>query len=183
MAPVRVVILRHGEKPGDPAAPDDPASPDLSPAGYARAQMLAAMIPKKFGPLDYLFAAADSKASRRPVETVKPLAKKIGFGPDRFDKMYPNASYAKLADDLLKKTEYSGKLIVICWHHGNIPALGVALGATWAQLASAPELIGRASPDVSGLKWNPTVFDRFWVLDYDGSEGDGVRFQSMPQQP
>ena len=180
MAPVRVVILRHGEKPGDPSAPDDPASPDLSPEGYARAQMLATKIPEKFGPLDYLFAAADSANSRRPVETVKPLAKKIGFGPDRFDKIYANKSYARLADDLLKKREYSGKLIVICWHHGNIPALGAALGATWAQLATAPELIGRAAPGLSGLKWNPKVFDRFWVLDFGA--GEGVKFESMSQQ-
>jgi broad specificity phosphatase PhoE len=180
MAPARIVILRHGEKLGAPESPDDPASPDLSPAGYARAQMLATLIPKKFGPLDYLFAAADSKTSHRPVETVKPLAKIIGFGPDRFDKIYPNNSYAKLADDLLKRPEYAGKLIVICWHHGNIPALGAALGATWAQLATAPELIGRAAPGLGGLKWDPKVFDRFWVLDFGAEEG--VKFQSMPQQ-
>ena len=181
MAPVRVVILRHGEKPGDPAAPDDPSSPDLSAEGLARAQMLATLIPMKFGPLDYLFAAADSENSHRPVETVKPLAKKIGFGPDRFDKIYPNKAYAKLAEDLLSKSEYSRKLIVICWHHGNIPELGLALGATSTQLATAPELIHRPSSDGNGLKWKPTVFDRFWVLDF--AAGGGVQFQSIPQQP
>jgi broad specificity phosphatase PhoE len=180
MSPRRVVILRHAEKPGDPTAPDDPASPELSEQGVARAQMLATLIPEKFGPLDFLFAAADSANSRRPVETVKPLAKKIGFGPDRFDKIYPNKTYAKLADDLLKKPEYLGKLIVICWHHGNIPLLGVALGATWAQLAVAPELIGPKSPAINGLKWDPKVFDRFWILDFAADEG--VKFQSIPQQ-
>jgi hypothetical protein len=54
MAPNRVVILRHGEKPGDPAAPDDPADPNLSPAGMQRANMLMTLIPSKFGNLNFL---------------------------------------------------------------------------------------------------------------------------------
>ena len=49
MAPQRIVILRHGEKPGDPGAPDVPASPNLSPDGVARARMLETLIPAKFG--------------------------------------------------------------------------------------------------------------------------------------
>jgi phosphohistidine phosphatase SixA len=181
MAPSRVVILRHGEKPGDPAAPDDPANPNLSSEGVARAQMLATQIPKKFGTVDFLFAAADSVNSRRPVETVKPLAEELHFGPDKFIKTYPNKAYAQLAEALCEEPKYSGKSIVICWHHGNIPFLAVALGVTWTQLANAPELVGHPSPAMNGLKWNPEVFDRFWVLDFVA--GEGVKFQSMPQQP
>jgi broad specificity phosphatase PhoE len=181
MAPQRVIILRHGEKPGDPAAPDDSASPDLSPAGVARAKMLATQIPKKFETFDFLFAAANSNKSHRPVETVQPLATALDLSPAKFVQSYANESYATLADDILKKPKYSEKVIVICWHHGNIPALGVALGATWAQLAAAPELIARPSPGIDRLKWNPDVFDRFWILDL--LAGEVVKFQSIPQQP
>jgi broad specificity phosphatase PhoE len=181
MSPKRVIILRHGEKPGDPAAPDDPASPDLSPEGVARANMLVTQIPRKFGTFDFLFAAADSVNSHRPLETVKPLAKQLGLGPDEFIRTYPNKSYSDLAETVLREPKYSDAVIVICWHHGNIPALGVALGATWPQLAAAPELIARQSPGIDALKWNPTVFDRFWILDL--LAGEVVKFQSIPQQP
>jgi broad specificity phosphatase PhoE len=178
MAPKRIVILRHGEKPGDPAAPDDPANPDLAPAGVARATMLATLIPAKFGTPDWLIAAASSDKSHRPVETLQPLADALGFGPDKFIQTYKNDDYAKLANELLNKPRYSGKLVVVCWHHGNIPGLGLALGATAAQLQTAPEISARED----GLHWNATVFDRFWILDFAVGQR-GVTFQSVQQSP
>lgn len=181
MAPQRIIILRHGEKPGDPSAPDDPGSPDLSPAGVARAKMLAKQIPETFGSIDFLFAAANSNKSHRPVETVQPLATALDLDPADFVQSYPDDCYATLAYDLLRKQKYSEKIIVICWRHGHIPALAVALGASWAQLAAAPELIARPSPGIDRLKWDPAVFDRFWILDLIA--GEVVKFQSVPQQP
>jgi hypothetical protein len=170
MAPNRIVILRHGEKLGDPAAPDDPTDPNLSPAGVERANMLVALIPSKFGNPNFLAAAENSNKSHRPVETLQPLANKLHFLADKFIQTYPNDSYAALAADLRAKPKYSSTLVIVCWHHGNIPQLALTLGATPTQLATAPEM--------SRGKWNPLVFDRFWVLDF-GSEG--VSFQSVPQ--
>jgi len=112
---------------------------------------------------------------------VQPLASALDLSPAKFNQSYANESFETLADDLLKKPKYAEKVIVICWHHGNIPALGVALGASWAQLAAAPELIARPSPGIDRLRWNPDVFDRFWVLDL--LAGEVVKFQSVPQQP
>src|ERR1700761_8711414 len=101
MAPKRIVILRHGEKPGAPDAPDDPSNPNLSQAGQQRAQMLAVLIPKKFGDPDFLLGAASSPSSQRPVQTLQPLAEKLGFTPARFIVSYPNSNYGGLARDLL----------------------------------------------------------------------------------
>jgi len=171
MAPNRIVILRHGEKPGDPAAPDDPADPNLSPPGVERADMLVTLIPSKFGNLNFLVAAENSNKSHRPVETLQPLANKLEFNGDKFIQTYANDSYPVLASDLLARRKYSGTLIIICWHHGNIPQLALTLGVTRTQLATAPEM--------SSGKWNPLVFDRFWILDFGGA--GGVLFQSVPQ--
>ena len=173
MAPIRAVILRHGEKPGDPASPDDSINPNLAPPGIARANMLVTLIPNKFGTPDFLIAAANSNKSQRPVETLLPLAIRLNFQADRFIQAYANDLYSALAADLLAMPKYSGKLVIVCWHHGNIPQLGLALGATPAQLATAPEL--------NGGKWNPRVFDRCWILDF--RVGQGVVFQSVPQEP
>ena len=90
MAPNRIVILRHGEKPGDPAAPDDPADPNLSPPGVERADMLVTLIPSKFGNLNFLVAAENSNKSHRPVETLQPLANKLEFNGDKFIQTYAN---------------------------------------------------------------------------------------------
>jgi broad specificity phosphatase PhoE len=68
--PSLILVMRHAEKSLDPA------DPDLSPAGEARAQALATYIPQTFEPLDFLYAAAISKHSARPYETVKPLSLK-----------------------------------------------------------------------------------------------------------
>lgn len=171
MAPNRMVILRHGEKPGDPVAPDDPADPNLAPAGVMRANMLATLIPNSFGRPDFLVAAANSNKSHRPVETLEPLANKLDFQADKFVQTYPNDSYPALVADLLAEPRYSGKLIIVCWHHGNIPQLALALGATPGQLAAAPEM--------SRGKWNPHVFDRFWILDFRA--GANVLFEAVSQ--
>jgi len=181
MAPQRIVILRHGEKPGDPGAPDVPASPNLSPDGVARARMLETLIPAKFGEPDFLFAAASSNNSHRPVETVEPLAIKLGLGSNRFIQTIENKDYGWLAQNLLAKPTYSEKLIVVCWHHGNIPALGQALGLKQSDYAFLPEMNGHANPQGNGNKWNAAEFNKFWILDY--AAAGGVRFQSVDQQP
>jgi broad specificity phosphatase PhoE len=178
MAPKRVVLLRHGEKPGGAAAPDDPAQPHLAPAGVERAKMLAALIPAKFGTPDYLIAAKDSDQSHRPVETLQPLATALQFGDDKFIKSFKNAEYPALATALLSDARYSGLLVIVCWHHGNIPELGLALDMTEAQLATAPEIAFHQGRP----KWDATVFDKFWVIDFVAGQ-PGVAFQSIEQKP
>jgi hypothetical protein len=54
----------------------------LSPAGLQRAGRLASYIPQTFGKPDFLFAAADSEQSHRPVETIEPLSQATGVPID-----------------------------------------------------------------------------------------------------
>jgi hypothetical protein len=78
------------------------------------------------------------------------------LGQDIADKDYP-----KLATDLLNKPKYADKLVIICWHHGHIPGLALALGVPQAKVATAPP--------VTDMRWDPTVFDRFWSIAFSGS--------------
>jgi hypothetical protein len=159
--PQVVMIIRHAEKPAEEAG-----SVSLSPEGKKRAAALHELFkttkarPDPFPVPEYVFTTKDSKHSHRPFETVSPLARELKLG---INSAYPNEEYAKLAKDILDSPKYSGKTILICWHHGTLPHLAKALKA-----ADAPET------------WRGEVFDRVWQLDYD-KQGK-VTFRDRPQQ-
>jgi hypothetical protein len=129
--------------------------PHLSPDGYARAAKLADFIPATFGVPQFLIATAISKHSVRPIETIEPLSMKIGV---TVDATYADQDYSALASQLLSDPRYAdaGALIVVCWHHGNIPSMARALRA---KLGSYPD------------PWDADVFNQIVVLSYlDGRE-------------
>lgn len=139
--PSSILVMRHAEKS------EDANDPNLSPAGYARAERLATFIPEMMGKVDFIFASALSKHSARPYETVKPLAKNTGLP---IDTTFADEDYQALAKKLLSGA-YAAKRGVVCWHHKMIPFLMSALGA------SAGEY-----PD----PWDPTVFDLILRVDF-----------------
>ena len=154
--PRLVLIIRHGEKPGS----DDV---HLAPKGYQRAAALSALFDTTrnggvYPAIDALFAAAYSRESHRPVLTLKPLARELALA---IDDRHADDDYPALAAELLGK-KYNGKVVLVSWHHGRIPALAAALKAT-----DAP------------AKWPDDRFDLIWRLDYDGAAGP--KFQVVPQ--
>jgi len=174
MTSARILLMRHAEKTGDPM------DPHLSQDGYARAAKLADYIPATFGIPRFLIATSISTHSVRPIETLDPLSAKLGISVDA---TYADQDYGALASQLISESRYAdaGTLIVICWHHGNIPALGQALGLKQSDYAFLPEMNGHANPQGNGNKWNAAEFNKFWILDY--AAAGGVRFQSVDQQP
>lgn len=118
--PSRIILMRHADKP------DDPEDEDLSEAGMARAEHLATYIPQTFGKPDYIIATAHSKHSNRPTETVTPLAAALGIkvrhdiGDDDFE---------ELVNEIFSNPAYHGTTVVVCWHHGKLPAIAAMLGA------------------------------------------------------
>jgi hypothetical protein len=116
----RILLMRHAEKP------DDPLDPKLSVAGSDRAQKLAKYIPETFGKPDFLFAAMPSKHSERPYLTLKPLKKAIDV---TINTSYADPDYPTLAHHLLTDVDFSGKLLVVCWHHERIPTFAADSGA------------------------------------------------------
>jgi hypothetical protein len=170
VAPPRVVlIIRHAEKP------DDPADVHLAKRGDERAAALPQLFiatperPEPFATPDFLFATRQTDKSDRPVETVKPLSMQLKLPIDRAyrNRLPDDADGRKgvfdLADEILGNKKYSGRNVLICWHHGTIPELAGRLGAT-----GYPR------------RWRDAVFDRVWQITYD-EQGKTV-FANRPQK-
>lgn len=117
--PRNIIVIRHAEKP------EDENDRGLSEVGKLRAKRLRVFALETYGPLDYIFAAADSERSERPRKTVKPLAKLL---EQEVHTPYDNKNSKELAEHLFREKQYHGKRILICWHHGEIPTLLEHLG-------------------------------------------------------
>ena len=115
-----VLIIRHADKPAEGMG--------LTPAGEARAKAYVQYFqPFKFQTealkLDAIYAAADSKNSRRPRITVEPLAQALGLAVNT---NYKDKDYQSLINDLRARNQ--AKNILICWHHGVMPEFLQAFG-------------------------------------------------------
>ena len=161
--PAQILILRHGEKPGDPEQND--GGPDLSVRGYERAAALAYCVPDQFGKPDILFATQASKHSNRPRETLRPLAEALGLN---IHCGYADGEFGQLAEHILSSGKCAGQRVLVCWHHGEIPALAQALGGL------PPE-----------SKWPGKIFDRVWRLTYGkgcGQPPRDIAVDNLPQR-
>jgi len=145
--PIQILVMRHAEKTSDPS------DPHLSSPGQLRAAKLADFIVSQYGNLGALFAAAPSTHSTRSVETLEPLSKKTGIP---IDTTFADQDYAALAGRIFSMNSPTNAFIIVCWHHGNIPSLLIALRARAGEF-----------PD----PWNPEVFNLILQLNFvaDGS--------------
>jgi hypothetical protein len=153
--PALVILIRHAEKPGESKGhaitDDETTDPNLAPLGYYRAGAYAAYFDATlngglYPEIDHIFATAASHKSNRPVLTVTALAAALG---KKIHHQYGNDAQgiAALASDVLSGA-YAGQTLLICWHHGTMPAVAAALG-----YAAAPKVPG-------------TSFDVVWQLAY-----------------
>ena len=136
-----ILIIRHAENP--------PNGHGLSPRGEERAKAYINYfenftVDSKREEPNAVVVAADSKHSHRPRLTVQPFAKAANL---TIDSRFANKQPADLAAAL--RANYQEKVILICWHHGQIPAVLRALGADPAML-------------LPGGKWPRDVYD--WVI-------------------
>jgi hypothetical protein len=172
--PSQVLIIRHGEKVGDPKKDDDggrhlsvrgsaraaalpslfsPAMPQLSCKFHAHAEGLVGeyrQIPLKgtaprLPTPNYIFATEPSKHSKRPLETVLPLAIALNL-PVNDSVKDDDPGIKKMVNAVL--SEFPGQIVLICWHHGKIPEIAKGLG-----IAKPP-------------KWDGKVFDRVWQITF-----------------
>ncbi|MES1260019.1 MAG: histidine phosphatase family protein [Gemmatimonadota bacterium] len=145
--PAHIILIRHGEKPADPA------DPHLAPAGVVRSQALVSFITTDpamvgLGTPAAIFATRTTKDDngQRTQETVAPLARALKL-PVQVP--YLGKDFASLARDILSSPALAGKTVLICWNHEFIPQLVAALGAR----PPAP-------------KWKGSVFDAVYVITY-----------------
>ena len=150
--PAMVMIIRHAEKPLG-----DSKNGNLSPEGFKRAQAIPWLFLQQPGSTrlprfprpDALFATDVSGHSERPLETITPLAQvlKLHVNHD-----YSDAEVGPLAKEVTSG-KYAGKVVLIAWHHSEIPRLAKAFG-----VKNAPKT------------WDDTVFDKVWLIDWSSGE-------------
>jgi phosphohistidine phosphatase SixA len=116
-----ILLMRHAERPGDSTVAD------LTGPGYLRAVRLAPYIIDHYGKPDFIFVAQQFRKNNRPRLTAEPLAKASGI---KIDDSYEAILNEELAKELLHNPKFNNKLVVIVWHHSQIPKLCHFLGAT-----------------------------------------------------
>jgi hypothetical protein len=138
---LKVVIIRHGEKPE--------AGDNLSCQGENRALALSAVLSAKFERPDYTYvpAMALGKASKhaRMFQTVTPFAIRQNL---TLNTKYDEADVDGVAKDVLRRTG----LALLVWEHSQIPPLAKALGV-------------RHPPS-----WNDDDFDSIWVITRESGQ-------------
>lgn len=159
--PAQVIIIRHAEKP--------PIGSDLSLKGEQRA---AALVPFFLGnPLVVEFGQPVAIYAPKPTPegtgirsllTVTPLASALNQTPC-ID--YERNDVKGLTDEIMSNPDFSGRMVLICWAHDEIPEIADKLGA------KAPS------------QWGDS-YDRLWLITYgsDITGKKGSNFENMPQQ-
>jgi hypothetical protein len=142
----RAILLRHGEKDGGNG---------LSYAGKMRAQCLAGRYAD--AGVTNLFAF-DDKPSTRPVDTMQPLAAKLGI---RVDTQFKRDEIMEMGLHILSLPTHS--LSIVCWEHDR--------------LHTVAEELGVAKKDIPDDLMNFPVdsYDKQWSIYYDDpSSGKSV---------
>jgi hypothetical protein len=172
MSANKIIIIRHGEEPSDDgtirgvAKDGSTNGHELSVRGWQRAGALVRYFNPRGGqavtsPLGipsaiFATAAGATSPSLRPQHTVLLLAKDLG--------LVVNTEFAEREETgLVAAVLAAGDCVLICWHHGGIPAIAVALG-----------MVNPAPP----THW-PNRYDLIAVLDRQAA---GWRFSMLAQQ-
>lgn len=132
MSALTILIIRHAEKPGDPKAPwpgpgltEEGASDDKSLVvrGWQRSGAWTALFGSGLGSDEYprpavIYAANPnspngSQPSRRPYETIAPLAARLSLTPIT---KYALGDEAALVEEVMGLTGVA----LICWEHKHI---------------------------------------------------------------
>ncbi len=155
--PKQILIIRHAEKP------HEKNNENLSVKGYERASALAYYIPDDFDTIDHIFAAGigHHSPSHRPVETVTPLAERLGL---KIHQKYLKDDHTTMVNHILGDDKYTDSNVVVCWEHTDIEAISTAFGTT----------------NVPSNPWPKTIFDLVWKLSIVPSQNT-YSLEQIPQ--
>jgi len=182
-APPEVIyIIRHGEKPEEPAprrpAPahrgvdfhGNPNEHSLLPRGWQRSGALAALFDPSRGPLraglqvprmliSPSYGDSSKAAQHRTHQTIKGISDRLGIA---IAADYAKGQERELATELAKSGPGA---VLICWDHAHIPALAAAL----------PLVHGTVIPKA----WPDDRFDVIWTFTL--ATNDEYAFGQVPQ--
>lgn len=140
-ADLKVVIIRHGEKPesGD----------NLTCKGWNRSVQLPAVLYSKIGKADYVYVPSMAMEERtkhsRMFQTVMPYAIKYNL---RINSSHQEKDFAQIAQDIKSKTG----IVLVVWEHKAIAGLVAALGVD------------------KTMVWADDDFDSIWTITFSGDK-------------
>lgn len=147
---LRVVIIRHGEKPDN--------GNNLSCQGLNRALALPAVLDTVTGKPDHTYVptikVGKKTSSDRMFQTVTPFAIRQNL---QINSNYEETDSTGAAKDVLKKQG----MVLMVWEHSNIPPLARALGVP------------------GNLSWSGKDFDSIWIIDYKTSKKGNLKFKDF----
>ncbi|HKP38209.1 MAG TPA: hypothetical protein VJT71_15225 [Pyrinomonadaceae bacterium] len=188
--PKQVLIIRHGEKCGDPKQEDDGGN-NLSIRGSARAialpslfapaqSQLACDLVLDLDPLNFagVYETIPIKGTRPRFPTPEAIfaTAQSKHSQRPIETVTPlaialnlhlndrfadkDADIDEMVNVILNQRGFLDKTILICWHHGKIPQIAKAFGI-------------RKPP-----KWDGKVFDRVWQLSFAKGK---AKLEDLPQ--
>ena len=171
----KILLIRHAEKPAKDDAPfgvtlkGDRSKESLEVRGWQRAGALTHLLASPDGHFQhaelarpqFLYASKPVKrrGSRHPVETIIPLAEKLGI---EINAEYRRSEFESMLDEVFS---HRG-VVLICWQREYIP-----------EIASYILDYKRSVPE----EWPEDRFDMFWVFDLEPSSGR-YKFKQVPQR-
>ena len=169
------MLIRHAEKPAKDFAPfgvtadGERNKESLEVRGWQRAGALANLFAPNNGHFQhsslakpqFLFASKPlrRKGSRRPLETVTPLAQKLAL---RINSSFQRADF----ESMLEEVFACKGVVLICWQREYIPDI-------------ASYILGNKK--IAPSNWPEDCFDMIWVFDLVSSSSK-YTFKQVPQK-
>ena len=156
--PSHVILIRHGEKPGN-------GQIGLSKKGIERGKAMAMLFEhsefKELGSPVALFAQAPKSNGKqaRPLETLKYLSAKLNL---KIDTSFQRDNTEELAKYILRNSKYNGKVVLVCWEHNRLEEIALKLG-----LKTKP-------------KYPDNRFDLAWLLTFE--KGKAPELKKLPEK-
>jgi len=171
----KIMLMRHAEKPAVDFTPygvtllGERSKESLTPMGWQRAGALANLLSPSSGRFQhpalaqprflYTSKPLKRKGSRRPIETITPLAQKLAL---RINSSFPRFEFEEMVEEVFQ----CNGVVLICWQREYIPKIA-------CQIAGNQTAIPRV--------WPEERFDLIWVFDRDRSSAK-YRFKQVPQR-
>jgi len=171
----KILLIRHAEKPAKDSPPfgvtlkGERSKESLEVRGWQRAGALTHLLAPPDGRFQhaalakpqFLYASKPVKrrGSKRPIETIMPLAEKLRI---EINAEYRRSEFAGMLDEVFT---HKG-VVLICWQREYIPEI-------------ASYILN--SDKIAPAEWPEDRFDMFWVFDLESSTGK-YKFKQVPQR-
>jgi hypothetical protein len=171
----KIILLRHAEKPAKDSTPygvtekGKRSSESLEIRGWQRAGALTNLFVPANGRLQngslatpqFLYASKPlrRKGSRRPMETIMPVAERLNT---KINLSFARSEYASMIEEVVSRKGVA----LICWQREYIPEI-------------AEQILGKKkfAPSI----WPEDCFDMIWVFDLDRRTSQ-YKFKQVPQK-